>query len=301
MVGGRKMSYKNKTKIDIIFDVINYTLMIALSIAFIYPFWQTIVLSFSSPKYAYSLGVKLWPQGFNLKSYEEVFKSKVIYTGFINSLTRTLIGTTLTILVTYCGAYALSKKNLPFRNIITLLILFTMFFSGGLIPSFLLVNSLKMHNTIWALIFPITTSAWNLIITRNFIASLPESLEEAALVDGAHPIAVVFRIMFPLSMPIIAVLALWSAVHHWNSWFDAMIYIRDEEKMVLQQILRRIIIDDSKDIMETAGLLTITTAQTTPETIKSATIVVTMLPIILVYPFLQKYFVKGIMIGALKG
>jgi putative aldouronate transport system permease protein len=182
-----------------------------------------------------------------------------------------------------------------------MLILFTMFFGGGLIPSYLLMKNLNLLDSLWALILPSATSAWNLIIARNFISSLPESLEEAAYVDGAHPLTVIFKIMLPLSMPIIAVLALWSAVGHWNAWFDAMIYVRDRDKMVLQLILRQIIISNSNEMVGSGNLLNVTTAETTPETVKAATIIVTIAPIIFAYPFLQKYFVKGIMVGAIKG
>jgi putative aldouronate transport system permease protein len=184
--------------------------------------------------------------------------------------------------------------------IILLFITFTMFFSGGLIPSYLNMRNLNLINSRWALILPGLTSAWNLIVARNFIASLPDSLEEAAFVDGAHPLTVVFTIMLPISMPIIAVLALWTAVGHWNAWFDANIYVRDPNKMVLQLTLRRILVEGSLDVMG-GDVLNASSATTTPETVKAATIIVSIVPIILFYPFLQKHFVKGVMVGSIKG
>lgn len=295
------MKYKNTSRLDVVFDIFNYGFMIMLAILFVYPFWQTLVLSVSSPRLAMSMGLKLIPDGFYVKSYQEVFSSGIIYTSYFNTLVRTVLGTLLTITITYCGAYALSKKNLPFRNPIMMLILFTMFFSGGMIPSYLLIVQLGMFDKLWALILPAATSAWNLIIARNFIASLPESLEEAAHVDGAHPITIAFKIMLPLSLPIIAVLTLWSAVWHWNAWFDAMIYTRDSKNMVLQLLLRQIIISTSNQFIGSGDILTVTTAETTPETVKAATIIITIAPIICTYPFLQRYFVKGIMVGAVKG
>ncbi|NLC67939.1 MAG: carbohydrate ABC transporter permease [Clostridiaceae bacterium] len=294
------MAKIKKTTGEILFDVFNYVLMLILSFAFIYPFWETLVNSFSSPVGAQRLGLKFYPIGFNLDSYINIFKSKYIFIGYYNTLYRTIIGTVLSVLVTYCGAYVLSKKNLPGRVVILFLITFTMFFSGGLIPSYLNMRRLNLINTRWALILPGLTSAWNLIIARNFIDSLPDSLEEAAIVDGAHPLIIVFRIMLPISMPIIAVLALWNAVGHWNSWFDANIYVRDPKKVVLQLVLRRVLIDDSRDMIG-GDVLKASTASTTPETIKAATIIVSIVPIILFYPYLQKYFVKGVMIGAIKG
>ena len=200
-------------------------------------------------------------------------------------------------LLTYFAGYSLSRKNLPFRGAITFLIIFTMLFSGGLIPTFLTIKSYGLVNSRWALILPMLTSAWNIIIARNYISGLPEELEEAALVDGAHPLKIAFQIMWPLSMPVISVLALWSAVGHWNSWFDALIYCSGEDKIVLQLLLRRLLIQTQAE----DSIMQSTIAATTSDTIKCATIIVAILPIICVYPFVQKYFVKGVTIGAVKG
>lgn len=289
-----------KNLVDILFETLIYLLMIILIVAFLYPFWQTVVLSFSSPEFSRSLGIKIWPDIFSLSSYNEVFKDNIIVIGYINTLIRVISGTVLAILFTYFGGYALTKKTLPFRRSILIFILFTMFFSGGLIPSYLLMKDLGLLETRWALILPGVTSAWNLIIARNFINTIPDSLEESAFIDGAHPLTVLFKILMPLSMPIIAVLALWSAVGHWNAWFDALIYIRSTDKIVLQLILRRILIDQSEELMK-SGALVFIKKKTSPESVKAAIIVVTTAPIVFFYPFLQKYFVKGILIGSVKG
>ena len=291
---------KKKSIQSRIFDIFNYSFMILISILFIYPFWHVLVLSFSDPLEAASLGLKFYPGKFYFESYKEVFSSRVLYIGYLNTILRTVVGTALTTFLTYCGAYALTKKKLPFRGFFSTMILFTMFFHGGLIPSYLLVKSLGLYDSYLALILPSATSAWYLIIARSYISTLPDELEQAAEIDGAHPIIIAFKIIFPLCKPIIAVLAMWSAVHHWNAWFDAMIYISDRNKIVLQMVLRRMIIENKPDMMS-GLLLTETTATTTPETIKAATIMVSILPIIMIYPFLQKYFVKGIMLGAIKG
>ena len=203
-------------------------------------------------------------------------------------------------LVTFCAAAALAQRNLPGRKFVQTVMIITMFFSGGLIPTYLLVNSLGMLNSYWALIIPGLTSCWYIMLTRNFIQSLPSSFAESALIDGAHPITITFKIIFPLSMPIIAVLLLWFGVGHWNSYFDAMIYNREAKYVVLQQLLRRILIDSSVDEFARNALRD-QTALTTPQTVKAATIIISIVPIVCVYPFLQKYFVKGILLGGLKG
>lgn len=291
----------NKSKLDLAFDISNYVLMVILAFLFIYPFWDTIILSLSTPENATKLGLRFYTWPVILRSYGEVFSSKIIYLGYANTIFRTVIGTILTVFVSYCAAYALSKHDLPFRNLITLLVLFTMFFSGGLIATYLNIRWLGLMDTRWALILPSLTGAWYLIIARNFIMSLPKELEDAAMVDGCHPIKMVFYIMLPLSKPILAVLALWTAVMHWNSWFDALIYIRNQNKIVLQLALYRILQEQSEAEMNLMIQIGATGETTTLQTVKAATIIVTIGPILLLYPFLQKYFVKGIMIGSLKG
>lgn len=279
------------------FDFINTVLMVCLAVAFIYPFWYTLVLSFSTPEYATGLGAKIFPSEITLDAYKSVFASNSIWIAYANTLFRTIIGTVFSIFVTYCAGYSLARKNLPCRSFITFFIIFTMLFSGGLIPTFLVMKSYGLVGSRWALILPMTTSAWNIIIARNYISGLPDELEEAAVVDGAHPLQVAFQIIFPLSKPVVAVLGLWSAVGHWNAWFDAMIYCSSEKQIVLQQLLRRLLLEQQAD----TTIMQSTVSATTPQTIKCATIIVAILPIVCVYPFIQKYFVKGVTIGAVKG
>lgn len=283
---------------DRVMRIIIYVLLVLMSLLFIYPFWQTVVLSFSPPTYANTMGIKLWPPKLTLESYQYVLQNREIFVGYMNSLFRTVVGTVFSVFTTYCASYALSRKELPFRSGLTLFIIFTMFFSGGLVPSYININNMGLMNTRWALILPTLTSAWNIIITRNFISSLPAELEEAAMVDGARPLQIVFRIVFRLSAPILAVLTLWSAVGHWNAWFDAMIYTNKSEMVVLQLLLRRMIVTTQNEntIIEQAGFL-----EMTPASLRAATIIVAILPIICLYPFLQKHFIKGMLVGSIKG
>lgn len=298
-----RLNRKYRSWSDRLFDIFNFSLSLFLAIVFIYPFWQTLVTSVSLPAYANGLNYRLFPRGgATLAAYGEVLKNRTVFIAYGNTLYRAAFGTVITVIITYCGAYMLTKKRLPFRNTITFLIVFTMFFNGGLIPRYVLVSSLGLIGSRWALILPVATSAWNVIIARNFIAAIPTSMEESAIIDGAKPFQVVFQIIMPLSLPILAVLALWTAVNHWNAWFDALIYVRSTSKIVLQLYLRRILIDiDNQEVGFYDNVMLLTKSYTTPETVKAATIVVSTLPIICFYPFLQRYFVKGVMVGALKG
>jgi putative aldouronate transport system permease protein len=272
-----------------------------LSFLFLFPFWNVLMLSLSAPQSVSGLNLRLVPTAFSLSAYAEVLTSEVIVIGYFNTVIRTAFGTALNIVVTFGAGYALSKKNLPLRRSLNLFILFTMFFSGGLIPQYLLIRNLGLINNRLALILPAATSAWTILVARGFVQSLPPAMEEAAWVDGAHPLVIAVRIALPLSAPLIAILALWSAVGHWNAWFDALIYVNDRSKLVLQLVLRKILIDQNKGNEMMGNLLTEQTNATTPETVRAATIIVSTAPIVAVYPFLQKYFVKGILIGAVKG
>ncbi|WNQ13270.1 carbohydrate ABC transporter permease [Paenibacillus aurantius] len=285
---------------DKLFDIGNYTFMIGLSLLFLYPFWDLLMLSLTAPAYVDRLGLRFWAHGFNLDSYRQVFRSDIISYAYANTVFRTVVGAGLTVLVTLGAAFALSQRKLPLRNTITLYILLTMFFQGGLIPSYLNMKSLGLIGSKWSLILPSLANAWYIILARNFLMTFPKELEESAIVDGANPLQVAYRILLPLSMPIVAVIALWSAVSHWNAWFDAMIYLRDKHDYVLQLLVQKILQQDRIDPTNTGTYIQIT-SQVTSQTIKAATIIAATLPIILVYPFLQKYFVKGVMVGSLKG
>ena len=229
-----------------------------------------------------------------------VLSNPNILTGYLNTLFRTIVGTFLTVLTTCMFAYPLSKKDLPHRSLITFLVLFTMLFGGGLVPTYLLIRDLRLIDSLWVYVLPGLTSAFNIIIVRNFFQSIPESLRESASIDGASDVRILFQIYMPLSKPVLATVSLWTAVAHWNAWFDALLYINSESKQVLQMFLRRIVIENSTQLIE-KGLVNPEVTQFTPETIKAATVIVTILPILLVYPFVQRYFVKGIMLGSVKG
>jgi len=291
----------NKTTGDRVFDVINAVIMILLAITFIYPFWDTLVISFADKKTVSSYGLHLFPQWPPIfESYAEILTRGKMITAFKNSVFRTVTGTIIMLYVTFTGAYVLSKRDMPFNKTITFVILFTMFFSGGLIPYYLLIKNLGLMDSMFVLILPTATSAWYLLLTRNFINTLPASIEESALIDGAGVMTVIFRILLPMSTPIIAVLALWSAVGHWNAWFDAFIYINSNDKVVLQLLLRRILIENSDELLSELPN-NIRPPEFTPDSLKATTIIIALIPIACVYPFLQKYFVKGIHVGAIKG
>ena len=288
-----------KRKIKL-FDIINILFMCSLFVIFLYPFLDVLWLSFANAEAANELRLRFTPTlPLCFDSYKSIFSNGLFVTAVGNSLFRTVIGTFLTVIFTFCSAFCLAKRTLPFRKFITFFILITMFFSGGLIPTYLLIDNLGLIGSRWALILPTLTTAWYLLIARNFIMTIPSSFEEAAVMDSAGIFTVMFKIFLPLSMPIVAVIALWSAIGHWNAWFDAMIYVRESDKMVLQLLLRRILIDNSRDVM--GAVMIQSSAQTTPDTVKAATIVVTTLPIACVYPFFQKYFIKGIHVGGVKG
>ena len=283
---------------NVVFDFCNYLFAGVLALLCLYPLWDTLMLSLSTPVNAMRLGVRLFTSPISFEAYGVIFSSPILATAYYNSILRTVVGTALTLLVTYCAGYALARIDLPLRKSITAFVLFTMFFNGGLIAIYLNILDLGLMNSRWALILPLTTTAWNLLIARNFLMALPRELEDAAVADGAHPLRIVFSIMFPISTPVLAVLALWTAVMHWNAWFDALLYMREESKVVLQILLRRLTVEEyaitrRPFLLETRG--------TTTPSIRAGTIIVTIGPIILMYPFLQRYFVKGILIGSLKG
>ncbi|WP_242985470.1 carbohydrate ABC transporter permease [Vallitalea okinawensis] len=291
------MLYK-RSKDDLLVDLFCYLFLIILSITIIIPFMQVITISFSPTHVINSYGLKLFPTEITLEGYKKVFSDELIWSGYMNTIFVTVVGTILNVLFSVLGAYPLSKRYLPYRNMWTGLIVFTMYFSGGLIPSYMLVKNLGMLNSLTALILPGLISAYNMIIMRNYFMSLPESLEESARIDGAHDYTILFKIILPLSKPIIATVSLWYGVHHWNSWFHSMIYIQDRDKQVLQYVLRLIL---SEGQVDEVGETLAEAAAVNSETMKMAALVVATLPIICVYPFIQKYFVKGVMVGSLKG
>lgn len=296
----RTPHYIKKSTGEKVFDAFNVLFLGVMALSMVYPFWYLLAISLSDAHSALSK-VYLWPSMFSFASYQNVLGTKYIYMAFGVTVLRTVLGTLVALFLGYNMAYVLSKKYYPFRGFWTALTVFTMFFSGGMVPEYLLVRDLGIYDTIWALVLPTSISAYNIVIMRNFLMSLPDSLEESAKLDGANDITILYRIILPLSMPIIATIGLWTAVAHWNAWFDAMVYIKTIEKQVLQTVLRRVVLLGDASLVPLSGEVVTGSTDMNTETIKAATVMVATVPILIVYPFIQKYFVKGIMIGSLKG
>ncbi|KKO52398.1 carbohydrate ABC transporter permease [Paenibacillus sp. DMB20] len=283
-----------------LFDAFNYTLLTLITICTMYPLMYVLFASLSDPTlYMQHSGVLWKPLDFSLNAYRLVFDNPMIIQGYMNTFIIVTVGLAINITLTAFGAYALSRKSLRYRKQLMLFIVFTMFFSGGLIPLYFTVKGLELTNTLWSLIIPQAISAFNLIIMRTAFEAVPDSLEESAKIDGANEFVILFRIMMPLCMPVIAVMLLYYGVSHWNAWFQAMIYLQDRSLYPLQLVLRELLLLNEASSMASGasgGEVAVI-----GETLKHATIIVATVPILLVYPFLQKYFVKGALIGAIKG
>lgn len=282
------------------FGVFNYIFFIILCAIMVYPFWHVIMSSLSSVEATAKGGVFLWPKGFNLDTYAQVFKDPSIWTGYFTTVLVTIAGTFLGTLFTATTAYPLSKKDLPFSSLMLLLVLFTMLFSGGMIPGYLLMKNLNLIDNRWALILPGLVSAYNVMIMKSFFLTIPESLEESAKIDGATEVTIFWKIVLPLSKATIATIALFTAVGYWNDYFSTVLYITTKEKWALQAVLRYML-TNTNQAMQAAGVTVASATNVTATTIKSASVVIATVPILCVYPFVQKYFVKGVMIGGVKG
>ena len=282
---------------------INYVLLTLLLVVVLYPIIYIVSCSFSSGDALMSAKVRFLPVEPTLESYETVFEYNSIWTGYMNSIIYTVSGTVLSIALTLLAAYPLSRDDFRGKKFFTILFVFTMMFNGGLIPTYLLVKNLNLTDTMWAVILPTAVSAYNMIVARTFFKqSIPKEMLEAAEIDGCTDFRFFWKIVLPLSAPIVAVLCLWVAVGLWNSYFNPMIYINSESKYPLQLVLRKILLMSQVDF---------TTASVDPEKLdknqylsemlKYGTIVISSLPLMIIYPFVQKYFVKGVMIGSVKG
>ncbi len=264
----------------------------------LYPFWDLLVESFNS---GYASGfARLWPKRLTWGNYIKVFSNKFIWSGYRETLIVTGAGTALSLLSTIIGAYCLSKKDFPFRKYFTLMIVIPMFFGGGLIASYLWNVQLGLRNTRWVLFLPSLVNSYNLIVMRNFFSAVPREMEESAFIDGAGNVRTLISIYLPVSLAVIATVTLWEMVGYWNAWFTASIYITKSDRYPLQVVLRRIVLEGTNELMD----LNNDTQQSIAgdlDNIKAATMFVCILPIICVYPFLQKYFVKGTLVGAIKG
>ncbi len=280
------------------FDIFNALFMIAILIVTLYPCYYVLVASVSDPTRIYNGGgLVLYPKGFAFYSYDEVLKSNQLWSGYLNTILYVLFGSLLSVSLTISAAFALTRRGLPARNTLMMAILFTMYFSGGLIPTYLVVKGLHLLNTPLAMILPGAVSTYNLIIAISYFKGLPYELEEAAKIDGANDYYILFKIMMPLAKPIIAVITLYYAVSLWNNYFTALIYLDNRALFPLQLVLREILIqnDTASVSASQAGAV-----QAYADNVKYATIVVSTIPILCVYPFIQRYFVKGVMIGAVK-
>ncbi|GAK42964.1 carbohydrate ABC transporter permease [Paenibacillus urinalis] len=279
-----------------------YILLGLVSLIVLYPIYFVLIASFSSPEEVMLGKVWLWPKNLSLVGYERIFENNELMKGYFNTIVYTVIGTALNVVMTIAAAYPLSRQDFKGRNAFTVLIVFTMFFSGGMIPTYLLIKDLGLLDSFWVMILPTAVSVWNILIMRTFFqSSIPKELQEAAFLDGCSNLKLLVRIILPLSGPVLAVMVLFYAVGHWNSYFNALIYLSDRDKYPLQLFLREILIQDQMQNMVDLGSDTYSKSLMEVEAIKYAAVMVTNLPMLILYPFLQKYFIKGVMIGAIKG
>lgn len=290
------------TRSDRLFTIGNYTFLVVVLIAVAYPLLYIVSSSFSSPEAVLSGRVFLWPVDPSLEGYREVFEYRKIWIGYRNSIYYAVVGTFINVVATVLAAYPLSRNKLMGRNAIMFLFAFTMMFNGGLIPTYLVVRSVGLLNTRWALMLPMAISVWNMIITRTYFkVTIPDELLEASQIDGCSDFRFVWSVVLPLSGPILAVISLFYAVNHWNQYFWALVYLRDLELFPLQLFLREILVQNEVSNEMIGDIESATARDQLRELIKYALIIVASLPVLAAYPFVQRYFVKGVMIGALKG
>ena len=288
-----------QTRGEKVFTLFNLLFLGVLSFVALYPFIYTLSLSLSTAAEAARDGFHLYPREVSVTAYRMILNNREILVGYGNTVLRTVVGTALTLIFTCLCAYPLSRKDMPLRRVFMLMIILTMLFDGGLIPNYLLRKNLGLLNNRLVYILPYILAAFNIIVVKNFFQQVPEALAEAARIDGASEFRTLWQIYVPLSKPVLATVALWTAVMHWNMWFDAMVFVTDNNKQVMQTFLQRIVIDSSTEMAE-RGLINPDVTQFTPETVKAATIIVTILPMLALYPFVQRYFVKGIQLGGVK-
>lgn len=284
-----------------IFNVLNIALMIVLSFMFLYPFWYVLMLSLHDANVVSFYRVTFYPLAFTLQNYHVIFLNDMMVRGFLISVLRTLVGTSVSVLFSSMMAYALSKKNLVFRSFFMNLVIVTMFFSGGLIPSYILYRNLNLLNNFWIYILPSVYGAWNIILMKTFFQGLPASIEESAKMDGANDFLILFRLVLPMSVALIATMLLFNGVAHWNDWVTGKMFVTDVNLHPMQTILMRILttMEGQRAARESITAMELK-RQPSLETVKMAAIIVSTTPILISYPFLQKYFVKGILIGSLK-
>lgn len=302
------MSAIKESRSDAVFKFFVHLFLFIILVVVLYPLIYIVSASVSDPTAVNSGEMWLFPKGFTLEGFKVVFEHEQIWTGYMNTIFYTVLGVSINLSITLPAAYALSRKNLPGRNLIMMLFVFTMFFSGGLVPTYLLVKNLGMIDTVWSLVLPNAAAIWNIIVCRTFYqVTIPKELEEAAIIDGCSTTKLFLKVVTPLSLPIIAVMALFYGVGHWNEYFSALIYLNDQSKYPLQMVLREILViqEISTQTTDPAALArdaeVMNQKMDTAAIMKYAVIIVSTLPMLIVYPFLQRYFVKGVMIGSLKG
>lgn len=292
---------QNESFASRVFDVINVLVMFVIIAICIYPLIYLISKSLSSVEFVRANMVYLYPRGFNIDSYKEVLKNGLFWIAYKNTIIYTVVGTVLNLLLSTSMAYCLSRKNLIFRKGITMMVIITMFFGGGLIPNFLLIKWLNLYDTMWSLILPGLISTYNMIIVRTYIKTIPEEIIESVRVDGGNDLQIFAKIILPLSKPVIATVGLFYAIGHWNSYFNAMIYLKTKVKYPVQLVLKEMIVDQDLQSIAAGAYESMNQQPPTSEMLIAASIVITLIPVLIVYPFVQRYFVKGIMIGSVKG
>lgn len=283
-----------------IFKIFNVILLLLLIVALtFYPFLNIIAQSFSSESYINAGKVNIWPKGFNLETYKIIIQDSMFWTNYKNTVVYTVVGTAIQMIMTTMFAYALSKKRLMGRQFLTMFAVFTMFFSGGLIPNYVLIQQLGMGNTMWAIVVPGAISVFNMLIMKTFFQNIPDELEEAAIMDGSSTYGTLFKIVLPLSAPVLATMVLFYSVGNWNAWFPAFLYLEDKELFPVQIYLRNLI--KGAEGSRTSGATSADNLTQISANIKAVTMVLTVLPILCIYPYVQKYFVSGVMLGSVKG
>jgi putative aldouronate transport system permease protein len=292
---------KRQTLTDNIYDIVVYVLGVLVLLIMAYPLWFAVIASFSDPRALNAGTVWVYPKMFTVEGYRRVFADSRVWLGYRNTLFYTVVGTFISLLFTLPAAYALSRRDMKGRNAIMMIFVFTMFFSGGLIPTYITVNNFKLTNTIWVLLIPFSVSVYNIIIARTFFAStIPQELLEAARIDGCSNLRFFTSVVLPLSGAIIAVIGLYCAVGQWNQFMTSLIYVRNEKLAPLQIILRNVLLQNQFSESSKVGMNQ-DEMRRAADIIKYAIIIVSTAPVMCLYPFIQKYFVKGVMIGAIKG
>jgi len=292
---------KRKTTGEVAFDILNNIGMLLICFVTLYPIWYVLINAFNDGKDAMLGGIYWWPRMFSLENFKAVFNNPGIMTAMLLTVSKTLLGVVAHVFFTAMVAYAFSRRELIFGKVYIFLGTITMIFSGGLIPSYLLIRDLHMLDTFVVFIIPVLFSFFDLIIFMTFFREIPDGLDEAARIDGANDWTILLRVVLPVSMPVIATIALFHGVYQWNDYFTGIIYINKESLQPIQTFLYRVVAQSSSNIMTTALQGSAVTKTVTSQSVKLATMVVTTLPIVFAYPFLQRYFVKGMMIGSIKG